>query len=95
MTTTQHDGRVAVYDSINQRWWIPDRSDVLRMAKDTPLRLVTGDRYDVDDLICVGWTRHNVAGYHWHDYFGPNGQYLGPKLAANGCVEPLFQRRRG
>lgn len=67
---------------------------------DGRMRLVQGDRYDVDDLICVGWCMGRGAkdtpiycdddaeGYHWYDYFR-DGTYLGPDMYG---VEPLFRR---
>lgn len=53
--------------------------------------LIMGERYDVDDLECIGWTRDGVAmdemaeketgievGYCWRGYFDADGYYRGP-----------------
>jgi len=44
------------------------------------MTLTKGDVYDVTTLRCIGWTEGDGTGhegYHWQDYFGGDGRYLG------------------
>lgn len=54
------------------------------------MKLTTGTKYDIDDAQLTGWTTGDGTGhegYHWQDYFGADGAYLGPDVHG---IEPLL-----
>lgn len=57
------------------------------------MQLIRSTRYDISALHLVGWTIGDGSGhegYHLGDYFGPDGEYLGPDQHG---IEPLVEER--
>lgn len=53
--------------------------------------LTSGERYDVENMILVGWTDGDGSGpegYRLEDYFSDNGEYLGPDCHG---IEPIVE----